>query len=282
MIQHNLTALYASNKRNENNHATAKTLQKLSSGYRINSAADDAAGLAISEKMRAQIRGLEKAQRNIQDGISLIQTAEGALGSIHETLIRLRELAIQAANDTLIDADRELIQQEVEQMKQGINNIANNTEFNTMKLLNRENSTTTITTPGTTETTVSTIDLSKATSITIYENTLGQISEATFMISDLVNGVEWSEPLSAPNGERYLFKVDLTNNTFTTTALRQYTAPFNNITGVRVNGLVGYEDTTAWASDIVSYHGIPLTSLNNILGSNLDDHRSFTTTITLI
>jgi len=139
IIAHNLSALNSLNRLNQNNKATSSTLEKLSSGYRINKAADDAAGLAISEKMRAQIRGLEKAQQNIQDGISLIQTAEGGLASIHNpNLVRLRELAIQAANDTLTDADRKLIQKEVEQIKQGIDEIANNTEFNGIKLLNSE------------------------------------------------------------------------------------------------------------------------------------------------
>ncbi len=116
------------------------SMQKLSSGLRISQAADDSAGLAISEKMRAQIRGLEQAERNIYDGISLIQTAEAGLGEIaNPNLIRLRELAIQAANDTLSNADREVIQQEINQTIKTIDQIANNTEFNTIKLLNGTN-----------------------------------------------------------------------------------------------------------------------------------------------
>lgn len=125
------------NKVNQNNKSTASTLEKLSSGLRINRAADDSAGLAISEKMRAQIRGLAQAERNIQDGTSLIQTAEGALGIIQESnLQRLRELNIQAANDILTDKDRNKIQMEVKQIKQEINDIANNTHFNGINLLN--------------------------------------------------------------------------------------------------------------------------------------------------
>ena len=112
-----------------------KSIQKLSSGMRINSAADDAAGLAISEKMRRQIRGLSRAILNAQDGISMIQTAEGALGESHSILQRMRELAIQSSNDTLTSNDRLEIQKEVSQLKDDLNRISRNTEFNTKKLL---------------------------------------------------------------------------------------------------------------------------------------------------
>lgn len=124
--------------RNMNTHwgVTSKALQRLSTGYRINSAADDAAGLAISEKMRAQINGLNAAGKNIQDGISLIQTAEGALNETHAILQRMRELSIQAANGTWTDEDRQLMDLEYQQLKEQINMTANDTEFNTRKLLN--------------------------------------------------------------------------------------------------------------------------------------------------
>ncbi|NLF95477.1 MAG: flagellin, partial [Candidatus Riflebacteria bacterium] len=112
-----------------------KSIQKLSSGMRINGAADDAAGLAISEKMRRQIRGLSRAVLNAQDGISMLQTAEGALGESHSILQRMRELAIQSSNDTLTSNDRLEIQKEVTQLKQDLNRISRNTEFNTKKLL---------------------------------------------------------------------------------------------------------------------------------------------------
>lgn len=111
-------------------------MERLSSGLRINRASDDAAGLAISEKMRGQIRGLEKAQRNVQDGVSMIGTAESALSEVHEYLQRARELAIQAGNDTLTEQDRMVIQEEVRQIKSGINEIANETHFNGIHLLN--------------------------------------------------------------------------------------------------------------------------------------------------
>jgi flagellin len=118
-----------------NNTATAKSLEKLSSGFRVNRAGDDAAGLAISEKMRGQIRGLNQAVRNSQDGISLIQTTEGALNETHSILQRMRELAVQAANDTNTDDDRNELQKEVKQLISEVDRIAFNTEFNTKKLL---------------------------------------------------------------------------------------------------------------------------------------------------
>jgi len=116
----------------------AKSMEKLSSGFRINRAGDDAAGLSISEKMRGQIRGLNQASRNAQDGISMIQTAEGALNETHSILQRMRELAVQSATDTNTDEDRAEIQKEADQLSQEITRIGNNTEFNTQNLLNGE------------------------------------------------------------------------------------------------------------------------------------------------
>lgn len=112
----------------------SKATEKLSSGYRINRAADDAAGLSISEKMRGQIRGLNRASDNAQDGISLIQTAEGAMDQQHAILQRARELAVQAANDTNVTADRTAISEELDQLKQEFDRITSQTEFNTQKL----------------------------------------------------------------------------------------------------------------------------------------------------
>lgn len=134
-INNNIQALNTYNRLTINNDMLSKSLEKLSSGMRINRAGDDAAGLAISEKMRSQIRGLNQAQRNAQDAISLIQTAEGALNEVHSILQRMRELAVQAANDTNTDADRAAIQNEVDQLVSEIDRIANTTEFNTKKLL---------------------------------------------------------------------------------------------------------------------------------------------------
>ncbi len=136
IINHNIAALNTYRQLSTNNTNTQKSLEKLSSGLRINRAGDDAAGLAISEKMRGQIRGLDQASRNAQDGISLIQTAEGALNETHSILQRMRELAVQSSNDTATDADRVEIQKEMIQLKEEIDRISNDTEFNTKKLLN--------------------------------------------------------------------------------------------------------------------------------------------------
>lgn len=135
IINHNIAALNTYNRLSANNTQTSKSLEKLSSGLRINRAGDDAAGLAISEKMRGQIRGLDQAQRNAQDSISLIQTAEGALTETHSILQRMRELAVQASNDTNTTSDRDEIQKEINQLTDEIDRIANTTEFNTQKLL---------------------------------------------------------------------------------------------------------------------------------------------------
>lgn len=135
-INNNIPAMNAHRQLNFNNTQSAKNMEKLSSGFRINRAGDDAAGLAISEKMRGQIRGLNMASKNAQDGISLIQTAEGALNETHSILQRMRELAVQAGNDTNTEADRGEIQKEINQLTSEINRIGNTTEFNTQKLLN--------------------------------------------------------------------------------------------------------------------------------------------------
>ena len=134
-INNNIMAMNTYRQLTITNNSTAKSMEKLSSGYRINRAGDDAAGLAISEKMRAQIRGLIQASRNAQDGISLIQTAEGALNESHAILQRMRELAVQAANDTNTDDDRTELQKEVGELISELNRIASDTEFNTQNLL---------------------------------------------------------------------------------------------------------------------------------------------------
>lgn len=135
IINHNMNAMNAHRNMTANTATAGKAMEKLSSGLRINRAGDDAAGLAISEKMRGQIRGLDQASRNGQDGISLIQTAEGALNETHSILQRMRELAVQSANDTNNTTDRGAIQDEINQLREEIDRIANTTEFNTKKLL---------------------------------------------------------------------------------------------------------------------------------------------------
>ncbi|MCP3761230.1 flagellin [Domibacillus sp. A3M-37] len=136
IINHNIAALNTHRQLSSASGAQAKSMEKLASGLRINKAGDDAAGLAISEKMRGQIRGLDQASRNAQDGISLIQTAEGALNETHSILQRMRELSVQSTNDTNTEDDRAELQKEVTQLKEEVDRIANNTEFNTKKLLN--------------------------------------------------------------------------------------------------------------------------------------------------
>ncbi|MDO7906567.1 flagellin Hag [Paenibacillus sp. JX-17] len=135
IINHNIAALNTSRALNSASSAQSKSMEKLSSGLRINRAGDDAAGLAISEKMRGQIRGLDQASRNAQDGISLIQTAEGALNESHSILQRMRELAVQSGNDTNTADDRQNLQDEVDQLAKELTRISDTTEFNTKKLL---------------------------------------------------------------------------------------------------------------------------------------------------
>lgn len=135
IIQHNMQAANSNRQLGITSNAQAKSTEKLSSGYRINRAADDAAGLSISEKMRSQIRGLNKASTNAQDGISAVQTAEGALNEVHSILQRMNELATQAANDTNTSVDRSAIKAEINELTSEINRISSTTQFNTMNLL---------------------------------------------------------------------------------------------------------------------------------------------------
>ncbi|OKL36432.1 flagellin [Domibacillus mangrovi] len=137
-INHNIQSINTYRQLNLTQASVSKSLEKLSSGLRINQAADDAAGLAISKKMQAQVRGLNQAERNMLDGISLTQTADGGLAGIQDMVQRMRELALQASNGTLTTEDRRAIQKELEQLKKGINEIANNTDFNGIRPLTQE------------------------------------------------------------------------------------------------------------------------------------------------
>ena len=135
VVQHNLTAMNSNRMLGVTTSTQAKSTEKLSSGYKINRAADDAAGLAISEKMRRQVRGLTQAVANAQDGISAVQTAEGALGEVHDMLQRMNELAVKAGTDTLQETDREYIQAEVDALTTEINRVSATTTFNEQALL---------------------------------------------------------------------------------------------------------------------------------------------------
>ena len=136
VVQHNLSAANTNRQLGITTNGLQKSTEKLSSGYKINRAADDAAGLSISEKMRNQIRGLNKASDNAQDGISLVQTAEGALNEVHSMLQRMSELAVQASNDTNQTVDRTALQSEVAQLQTEIKRVANTTQFNKQNILN--------------------------------------------------------------------------------------------------------------------------------------------------
>ena len=136
VVQHNLTAMNANRQLGVTTSGQSKSSEKLSSGYKINRAGDDAAGLKISEKMRSQIRGLNRASTNAQDGVSLIQTAEGALNEVHSILQRMNELAVQGANDTNQDIDRDAIQQELNALTEEIDRVSSTTQFNKQNLLN--------------------------------------------------------------------------------------------------------------------------------------------------
>ena len=136
VVQHNMQAMNANRQLGVTTESQKKVTEKLSSGYKVNRAADDAAGLTISEKMRSQIRGLTQASSNAQDGISCVQTAEGALGEVHSMLQRMNELAVKAANGTNTSADRLAIQKEVSALSAEISRVAQSTQFNTLNLLN--------------------------------------------------------------------------------------------------------------------------------------------------
>lgn len=141
IINHNMNAMNSHRQMMANTSAAGKSMEKLSSGLRINRAGDDAAGLSISEKMRGQIRGLDQASRNSQDGISMIQTAEGALNETHSILQRMRELTVQASNDTNVTTDRDSIKDELTALTSEIDRIATQTEFNTQTMFSGASST---------------------------------------------------------------------------------------------------------------------------------------------
>ncbi|WP_128103747.1 flagellin [Paenibacillus sp. DCT19] len=222
IINHNIAALNTHRQLSTNTLNTNKNIEKLSSGLRINRAGDDAAGLAISEKMRGQIRGLDQATRNAQDGISLIQTAEGALNETHSILQRMRELAVQSSNDTNTTPDREELQKEMNQLTSEINRIGNTTEFNTKKLLNGDLSEKSLVSPGTSTTT--TVSLAKGQTVVVGDNPVSWTGspQAKFDIAftgTADNGFDWAkldgattnQELKITKGTDGKFTVDITN-----------------------------------------------------------------------
>lgn len=218
-INHNIAALNTYSQLTTGSANAAKSMEKLSSGLRINRAGDDAAGLAISEKMRSQIRGLETAQRNAQDGISMIQTAEGALNEVHSILQRMRELATQSANGTNTDDDRKALQDEVKQLKEEIDRIGNTTEFNTKKLLNGslQSSGVTLGTNTTNGAKVLTQTAAKLTAQTGFDSIDG--SSINLAVKDVVKidnveiEIDWDKGLT--DAEKTLIKGDYSGNPMT-------------------------------------------------------------------
>lgn len=205
VVQHNMSAMNANRMLSGVASAQSKSTEKLSSGYRINRAADDAAGLSISEKMRSQIRGLNQASTNAQDGISLIQTAEGALNEQHSILQRMRELAVQAANGTETDDDREAVQNEIEQLQSELTRISDTTEFNTMKLLDGSQSGSKV---------QASVSKSAATGATTKNAAVAQITTSADVVGTLAAGASttYSVTVLDKNNNSSTATVTITNN----------------------------------------------------------------------
>ena len=187
-IQHNIAALNANRQLSSNNNSISKSLEKLSSGYRINRAGDDAAGLSISEKMRSQITGLDTAQKNAEDGVSLIQTAEGALTEVHSMLNRMVELATQSANGIYEDSDRKKIQSEVKALSDEISRIATTTTFNNQTILTTGNQTFQIG-PGNGETITVALKNMGATALKINTISVSTMASATSAIKSIQTAI---------------------------------------------------------------------------------------------
>ncbi|MDI3233593.1 flagellin [Exiguobacterium antarcticum] len=231
IINHNITALNTHNKLSSASAAQGKSMEKLASGLRINKAGDDAAGLAISEKMRGQVRGLDQASRNAQDGISLIQTAEGALNETHDILQRMRELSVQAGNDTNTTNDRGEIQKEISQLTSEVDRIADTTQFNTKVLLKGEF--------GTTATSANPTNLavtsSKASTITEGTFAVSVSTAATRATYGSALAIDLTTPLTVDNtndtlvlnGVNVKFNAGSTNDTSFISQINQYSSQTN-------------------------------------------------------
>ena len=192
IVQHNLKAMNANRMLGVNSSTLAKSTEKLSSGYKINRAADDAAGLAISEKMRRQIRGLTQASANAQDGISMVQTAEGALNEVHDMLQRMNELAVKAANGTMTSKDRSYIEKEVAALFTEIDRVATTTTFNEQSLL-ATNTTFDLQVGAETEAedTISVgIDAMDTAGLSLTQNTIGSATDAQTLIGEVKGAID--------------------------------------------------------------------------------------------
>ena len=270
IIQHNIAALNSYRQLSTNNSAVAKNLEKLSSGYKINRAGDDAAGLAISEKMRAQITGLEKAQDNANDGISLVQTAEGALTEVHDMLNRMVELATQSSNGTFDDeTDRANLQKEVTSLKDEIDRISKSTNFNGINLLNG----TDLNGPAATEASKAsfTVDLAGGTfnlssetltltigGQTVVSNTSGASVTSATDVAALFTGKTYTN-----GGITYDVTVDGSKLTFTAQTEGAATAPTGNVTmtasgGGTANGPINVADAKNGTAEADATGGLTL------------------------
>ena len=253
-INHNIPALKTNNILGKNNSAMEKSLERLSSGYRINCAADDAAGLAISQKMKTQIAGLNQASRNASDGISVIQTAEGALIEVEEMLQRMRELSVQAANGTSTDEDRLQLQAEVDQLKDEINRISETTEFNTKKLLDG----TVDRRSYSSDPNVELISLSDAVDVRDYKFIPGDAAEqAILKVNGTLSGA------NVPNDREYTLTIN--NQDITIPAGADKNAILTNLQAVCGNmGIdVAYTDGTADANGLGGYKTVAAADADN-------------------
>jgi flagellin len=190
VVQHNMQAMNASRVLNVTANQQAKSTEKLSSGYRINRAADDAAGLSISEKMRKQIRGLDRASTNAQDGISAVQTAEGALNEVHSMLQRANELAVQAANGTNSTTDVGYINKEIQALKEEIGRIASSTDFNGKFMLKSTASSTSIFVGYTSSTTAITINGVSLSTVAAQLTSIGTNKQAKDLLANISSAIE--------------------------------------------------------------------------------------------
>jgi flagellin len=263
-INNNLMAMNTHRQLGINSNNGSKSIEKLSSGYRINRAGDDAAGLSISEKMRSQIRGLNQASRNAQDGISLVQTAEGALNETEAMLQRMRELSVQAANGTNADSDREALQNEITQLKSEIDRIGDSTEFNTRKLLNGDLSGPTSGTVGNNVTTSAVVMTETKASVTSTNNPgdldatgldFSAAETDTFVIDGHSIDINWNDKLTAAQESLLDRDTDTTNATAAEraqmvealeTAVNSAIADYNasNEAGATVANINIYDDGT--------------------------------------
>ncbi|MEI8217043.1 MAG: flagellin [Eubacteriales bacterium] len=252
-INHNIAALNTNRQLANNSSMTSKSLEKLSSGLRINRAGDDAAGLAISEKMRGQIRGLDQAGRNAQDGISMIQTAEGALNETQSILQRMRELSVQAANDTNTSSDRAEMQKENDQLVSEITRISTDTEFNTKKLLNGEMGKTyavTASTFGATGMQVVGSDITTGT----YTLTKTAAGTDTFTVGTATAAAIVAADVTAAAGSKYgSYSLSVTN--FAGTADLQLTGPDGTVT-TKTGQTLGAANTIGGISFAFNTHAI--------------------------